>query len=100
MTASEGREQTSERHVHYRDDEVHFDPHAGCDFTPAEGREQTLSPEAVLTWDSVRRLELHTDIGPGNVGPLLIEVNFRQHQHTLALLRESGHLSATAREHT
>jgi hypothetical protein len=50
-----------------------------------------LPPEAILTWDSVRRLETHTDIGPGNVGPLLIEVNFRQHERTLALLREAGY---------
>lgn len=52
-----------------------------------------LPPEAILTWDSVRRLELHTDIGPGGASPLLIEVNFRQHQHVLALLRDGGWLA-------
>lgn len=54
------------------------------------GRTTTLSPEALLTWESVRLLEQHTDIGPGNVGPLLIEVNLRQHEHTLTVLREAG----------
>lgn len=52
---------------------------------------RALAPEAVLTWASVRNLETHTDIGPGNVGPLLIEVNFRQHQQSVALLRAAGY---------
>lgn len=41
---------------------------------------------AQLTLDSVRRLEQHTDIGPGGVTRLLIEINLRQHEHTLGLV--------------
>lgn len=51
-----------------------------------------LSPEALLTWDSVRRLEDHTDIGPGGVTRLLIEVNFREHVYRCNLLRSAGFL--------
>ena len=61
------------------DAEDHADPGAGV-----------LTPEAILTWDSIRRLETMTDIGPGRVGRLLIEVNFRQHEYNLGLLRDAG----------
>ena len=61
------------------EDRDHADPKAGV-----------LIPEAILTWDSIRRLEDMTDIGPGRVGRLMIEANFRQHRYNLGLLRDAG----------
>lgn len=62
----------------------------GVWFVPEDER-RVLSPEALLVWEAVRRLEQHTDIGPGNVGPLLMQVNLRQYEHALSVLREGGY---------